>query len=187
MTAQFHWREADYVSAQKVWLRRHPWAHLRGYWFPVVVAALSVAAVVLKPELGIKGLVGIALALLLFGVSAFMTRWRWHWHFKRTPLWHEEVTAKVDQHGLNLRSQSINLHRSWGECSQIYEAGGVIVFETENHSFVFLPKRDMSYAQLLDLKTTIRTYARVRPELANETVQQSWQNLAINENADVKR
>ena len=187
MTAQFHWREADYVSAQKVWLRRHPWAHLRGYWFPVVVAALSVAVVVLKPEVGAKGLVGIALALLLFGFSAVLTRWRWHWHFKRTPLWHDEVTARVDQHGLNLRSQSINLHRSWGECSQIYEAGGVIVFETENHSFVFLPKRDMSYAQLLDLKTTIRTYARVRPELANETVQQSWQNLAINENADVKR
>ena len=187
MTAQFNWREADFVSAQKVWLRRHPWAHLRGYWFPVVVAVLSIAVVVFKPGVGVKGLAGIALALLLFGLSAVMTRWRWHRHFKRTPLWREEVTAKVDQHGVNLRSQSINVHRSWGECSEIYEAEGVIIFETENHSFVFIPKSDLSYAQLLDLKTTIKTNARVRPELANETPQPSWQNLSISENADAKR
>ena len=187
MTAQFHWREADYVSAQKVWLRRHPWAHLRGYWFPVLMAAISVAVVMFKPEWGVKSLVGIALALLLFAFSALMTRWRWHWHFKRTPLWHEEVTAKADQHGVNLRSESINVHRSWGECSQISGADGCIVFETANQSFVFIPKRDLSFAQLLDLKTAIKTYARVQPELASETVQQSWQSLAISENADAKR
>ena len=168
MIAQFHWNEADYVSAQKVWLRRHPWAHLRGYWFPVVVAALSAAIVLFAPEVGLKGLMGIALALLLFGLSALRTRWRWHRHFTRTPLWHDEVTAKVDQHGINLHSQSYDVHHAWGECSEIYEAAGVIVFETENQSFVFLPKRDMSYAQLLELKTAIMTYARVRPQLASQ-------------------
>ena len=187
MIAQFNWSEADFISAQKVWLRRHPWAHLRGYWFPVVIAALSAAIVVFKPEGGLKGLVGIGLALLLFGFSALMTRWRWQRHFTRTPLWHDEFTAKIDQHGVNLRSESINVHRSWGECSQIYEADGVIVFETANQSFVFIPKRDLSFAQLLDLKTAIKTYARVQPELASETVQQSWQSLAISENADAKR
>jgi hypothetical protein len=170
MIAQFHWSEADYVSAQRVWLRRHPWAHLRGYWFPVAVAALSVAIVVFKPEAGLRGLMGIALALLLFGFSALLTRWRWHRHFRRTPLWHDQVTAKVDQHGVNLHSQSYDVHHSWGECSDIYEAAGVIVFETANQSFVFLPKRDMSFAQLLDLRNTIVTYARVEARLANETV-----------------
>ena len=169
MTAQFHWREADYVSAQKDWLRRHPWAHLRGYWFPVVIAALSAAIVVFKPEVGLKGLVVIALALLLFGFSALMTRWRWHRHFTRTPLWHDEFTAKVDQHGVNLHSQSYDVHHSWAECSDIYEAHGVVIFEIANQSFVFIPKRDMSYAQLLDLKTAIMTYARVRPSLAIQT------------------
>jgi hypothetical protein len=168
MIAQFHWNETDYVSAQKVWLRRHPWAHLRGYWFPVVVAAISAAIVLFAPEVGLKGLMGIALALLLFGLSALRTRWRWHRHFTRTPLWHDEVTAKVDQHGINLHSQSYDVHHVWGECSEIYEAAGVIVFETENQSFVFLPKRDMSYAQLLELKTAIMTYARVRPQLASQ-------------------
>ena len=168
MTAQFHWKEADFVSAQKVWLRRHPWAHLRGYWFPVVIAVLSVAIVVFKPEVGLKGLVGIALALILFGFSALRTRWRWHRDFRQTPLWRDQVTAKVDQHGVNLRSQSYDIHRSWGECSDIYEAEGVIVFEAANESFVFLPKRDMSRAKLLDLRNTILTYARVRPELATQ-------------------
>jgi hypothetical protein len=169
MTVQFQWSEADFVSAQKVWLRRHPWAHLRGYWFPVVIAALSVAVVVFKPEVGLKGLLGIALALLLFGLSALLTRWRWHRHFKRTPLWHDDVTARVDQHGINLQSQSYNVHHSWGECSDIYEAEGVIIFEAANGSFVFLPKRDMSQAQLLDLRNTIVTYARVQAQLASQT------------------
>ena len=168
MTAQFHWKEADFVSAQKVWLRRHPWAHLRGYWFPVVIAVLSVAIVVFKPEVGLKGLVGIALALILFGFSALRTRWRWHRDFRQTPLWRDQVTAKVDQHGVNLRSQSYDIHRSWGECSDIYEAEGVIVFEAANESFVFLPKRDMSRAKLLELKTAIRTYARVEAQLASQ-------------------
>lgn len=169
MIAQFHWNEADYVSAQKVWLRRHPWAHLRGYWFPVVVAAISVAVIVMKPDVGIKGLIGVALALLFFGFSAVRTRWRWHRDFKHTPLWHDEVTAKVDQHGVGLQSQSYDIRHSWGECSDIYEAEGVIVFEAANQSFVFLPKRDMSYAQLLDLKNTIVTYARVEAQLAAQT------------------
>jgi len=169
MIAQFHWNEADFVSAQKVWLRRHPWAHLRGYWFPVVVAALSVAVLVFKPEVGIGGLAGIALALLLFGFSALMTRWRWHRNFKQTPLWHDEATARVDQHGINLQSQSFDIHHSWGECADIYEAAGVIIFEAANASFVFLPKRDMSQAQLLDLRNTIVAYARVQPQLASET------------------
>ena len=53
MIAQFHWNEVDFVSAQRVWLRRHPGAHLRGYWFPVAVAALSVAVLVFKPKAGI--------------------------------------------------------------------------------------------------------------------------------------
>ena len=169
MTAQFHWNETDFVSAQKVWLRRHPWAHLRGYWFPVAVAALSAAFVVFIPEAGVKGLMGIALALLLFGFSALRTRWRWHRDFEQTPLWHDEVTAKVDQHGINLQSQSYDVRHSWGECSDIYEAAGVIVIEAASGSFVFLPKRDMSQAQLLDLKNTIVTYARVQPRLASET------------------
>jgi hypothetical protein len=169
MTAQFNWSEADYVSAQKVWLRRHPWAHLRGYWFPVVIAALSAAIVLFKPETGLKGLMGIALALLLFGFSALMTRWRWHRQFERNPLWHDEFTAKVDQHGVNLHSQSYDVHHSWAECSDIYEAEGVIVFEAANESVVFIPKRDMSCAQLLDLRNTIMTYARVQPRLASQT------------------
>jgi hypothetical protein len=169
MIAQFHWSEADYVSAQKVWLRRHPWAHLRGYWFPVTVAALSIAIVVFKPEVGVRGMMGVALALLLFGFSALRTRWRWHQDFKLTPLWHDEATAKVDQHGVNLQSQSYDVHHSWGECSDIYESEGVIIFEEANGSFVFLPKRDMSFAQLLDLRNTIVTYARVQPQLASQT------------------
>ncbi len=169
MIAQFHWSEADYVSAQKVWLRRHPWAHLRGYWIPVAFAALSIAFVVFKPEAGLRGLMGIALALLLFGFSALRTRWRWHQDFIRTPLWQVEVTAKVDLHGVNLQSQSYNLHHSWGECSDIYEAAGVIIIEAANGSFVFLPKRDMSQAQLLDLRNTIVTYAHVKPRLASQT------------------
>jgi len=169
MIAQFHWSEADYVSAQKVWLRRHPWAHLRGYWFPVAVAALSIAIVVFKPEVGVKGMMGVALALLLFGFSALRTRWRWHQDFKLTPLWHDEATARVDQHGVNLQSQSYDVHHSWGECSDIYETPGVIIFEAADESFVFIPKRDMSYAQLLDLRNTIVTYARVPPQLASQT------------------
>jgi hypothetical protein len=168
MIAQFHWNEADFVSAQKVWLRRHPWAHLRGYWFPVVVAALSVAILAFKPEVGIGGLAGIALALLLFGFSALRTRWSWHRDFKQTPLWHDEATAKVDQNGVTLHSQTYDVHRSWGECAEIYEAEGVIVFETANESFVYLPKRDLSHAQLLDLRNTIVTYARVEAQLANQ-------------------
>ena len=169
MTAQFHWSEADFVSAQKVWLRHHPWAHLRGYWFPVAIAALSVAIVVFKPEAGLRGLMGIALALLLFGFSALRTRWRWHRQFRRAALWRDGVTAKVDKHGLNLHSQSYDVYHSWGECSDIYESEGVIVFETANESFVFLPKRDMSRAQLLDLRNTIVTYARVEARLASQT------------------
>lgn len=169
MITQFHWSEADYVSAQKVWLRRHPWAHLRGYWFPVAVAALSIAIVVFKPEAGIKGMMGVALALLLFGFSALRTRWRWHRDFKLTPLWHDKATARVDQHGVNLQSQSYDIHHSWGECSDIYETAGVIIFEAADESFVFLPKRDMSRAQLLDLRNTIVTYARVEPRLASQS------------------
>ena len=169
MIAQFHWNETDFVSAQKVWLRRHPWAHLRGYWIPVAFAALSIAFVVFKPEAGLRGLMGIALALLLFGFSALRTRWRWHQDFIRTPLWQVEVTAKVDLHGVNLQSQSYNVHHSWGECSDIYEAAGVIIIEAANGSFVFLPKRDMSQAQLLDLRNTIVTYAQVKPRLASQT------------------
>ncbi|HEV2113507.1 MAG TPA: hypothetical protein VGR50_05125 [Terriglobales bacterium] len=169
MTAQFHWSEADYVSAQKIWLRRHPGEHLREYWFAVVVAALAAAIVVFKPEWGLRGMAGVALALLLFGFSAVRTRWRWHHHFQRTPLWHDAVTAKVDQHGVNLQSQSYNVHHSWGECSDIYEAAGIIIFEAANQSFVFLPKREMSRAQLLELKSAIMTYARVQPRLASET------------------
>jgi YcxB-like protein len=168
MIAQFRWNEADLVSAQKVWLRRHPGAHLRGYWFPVAVAVLSVAVLVFKPEAGIASLVGIALALLLFGVSALRTRWRWHRQFKRSALGHDEVTAKVDKHGLDLHSQSYDVYHSWGECSDIYESEGVIIFETANGSFVFLPKRDLSHAQLLDLRNTIVTYARVQPSLASQ-------------------
>ena len=169
MIAQFHWKEADFVSAQKVWLRRHPWAHLRGYWFPVAVATLSAAIVVFKPEVGVKGLMAIAVALLLFGFSALRTRWRWRRDFRQTPLWHDEATAKVDQHGVTLHSQSYDVHHSWGECAEIYEAEGVVVFETANESFVYLPKRDLSHAQLLDLRNTILTYARVRPSLATQT------------------
>ena len=169
MIAQFHWNEADYVSAQKVWLRRHPWTHLRGYWFPVAVAALSVAIVLFAPQVGLKGLIGIVLALFLIGFSALRTRWRWHRQFTRVALWRDEVTAKVDKNGLNLHSQSYDVYHSWGECSDIYESEGVIVFETANESFVFLPKRDMSHAQLLDLKTAIRTYARVEAQLATQT------------------
>lgn len=168
MTAQFHWHEADYVSAQKVWLRRHPWVHLRGYWFPVTVAAFSVAIVLFKPDVGIKGLMGVALALVLFGFSAVRTRWRWHRGFRQTPLWHDEVTAKVDKHGVNLHSQSYDIYHSWGECSDIYESEGVINFETANGSFVFIPKRDLSQAQLRDLRNTIATYARVQPSLASQ-------------------
>ena len=169
MIAQFHWNEADYVSAQKVWLRRHPWTHLRGYWFPVAVGALSAAIVVFKPDVGLKGMFGVALALLLIGFSALRTRWRWHQNFKRTPLWHDEVAAKVDQNGINLHSQSYDVHHSWGECSDIYESEGVINFETANGSFVFLPKRNLSHAQLRDLRNTIVTYARVEARLASQT------------------
>lgn len=169
MTAQFHWTEADYVSAQKIWLRRHPWAHLRAYWFPVVIAAISAVIVVFEPQAGLKGMTAIALALALFGLSALRTRWRWHRHFDQTPLWHDEATAKVDQHGVSLRSQNYDIHHSWGECADIYEAEGVIMFEGPNQSFIFLPKREMSRAQLLDLKSAIRTYARVEPRLASET------------------
>lgn len=169
MTAQFHWSEADYVSAQKIWLRRHPWEHLRAYWFPVVVAALAAAIVVFRPASGLRGMLGVALALLLFGFSALRTRWRWHRHFERTPLWHDAVNARVDQHGVSLQSQSYNVHHSWGECSDIYEAAGVIIFEAANQNFVFLPKREMSRAQLLDLKSAIMTYARVQARLASET------------------
>lgn len=169
MTAQFHWSEADYVSAHKIWLRHHPSAHLREYWFPVVFAALSAAIVVFKPEAGLRGMTAIALALLLFGLSALRTRWRWHQHFKETPLWHDEVTARVDQHGVSLRSQSYEVHHSWGECSDIYEAAGVIIFEAANQNFVFLPKGEMSRAQLLDLRSAIMTYARVQPQLASQT------------------
>ncbi|HEX5411622.1 MAG TPA: hypothetical protein VFZ27_07145, partial [Terriglobia bacterium] len=127
MIAQFHWTLADYVSAQKIWLRRHPWTHLRAYWFPVAVAALSAAIIVFEPEAVLRGMVGIALALLLFAFSALLTRWRWRRHFKQTPLWHDAVTAKVDQHGVTLQSQSYDVHHSWGECSDIYEAEGVII------------------------------------------------------------
>lgn len=66
-------------------------------------------------------------------------------------------------------SQSYDVYHSWGECSDIYEAEGVVVFETANESFVFLPKRDMSRAQLLDLRNTIVTYARVEAQLATQT------------------
>jgi len=169
MIAQFHWNEADFVSAQRVWLRHHPWAHLRGYWFPVAIAALSVAIVIFKPDAGLKGLLGVALALLLFAFSAVRTRWDWHRNFKRTPLWHDEVTAKVDQHGVTLHGRTYDVYHSWGECSEIYEAEGVIVFEAANESFLFLPKRDMSRAQLLDLRNTIMTYARVEAQLAAQT------------------
>lgn len=169
MIAQFHWHEADYVSAQKVWLRHHPWIQMRGYWFPVAIAALSIAIVVFKPDVGLKGMLGIIMALLLFGFSALRTRWRWHQHFRQTPLWRDEVTAKVDQQGVSLRSQSYDVRHSWGECSDIYEAAGVIVIEAANESFFFLPKRDMSRAQLLDLRNTIVTYARVEAHLAAQT------------------
>lgn len=169
MIAQFHWNEADFVSAQKVWLRHHPWTHLRGYWFPVVVAAVSVAVLVFKPAAGIAGLVGIALALLLLGFSAIRTQWRWRRQFNRSALGHDEVTAKVDKNGLKLHSQGYDVYHSWGECSDIYESEGVIVFETANESFVFLPKRDMSRAQILDLRNTIVTYARVEVQLATQT------------------
>lgn len=169
MIAQFHWNEADFVSAQKVWLRRHPGAHLRGYWFPVVVAALSVAILVFKPEVAIAGLVGVVLALLLLGFSGIRTRWRWHQQFNRSALSRDEVTAKVDKQGLNLHSQNYDVYHSWGECAEIYEAEGVVVFETANESFVYLPKRDLSHAQLLDLRNTIVTYARVEAELASQT------------------
>ncbi|TAM79496.1 MAG: YcxB family protein [Acidobacteria bacterium] len=167
MQAQFHWSESDYVSAQAAWLRRHPAELLRGFWYPVVIAAFSVAIVAFKPETWLSGLVGIAIALFALGFGVLITRWRWHRHFRQTPLWHDEVTAKVDQHGVSLHSQTYDVHHSWGECSNIYEAAEVIIFEAANQNFVFIPKRDMSFAQLLDLRNTIMTNARVQPRLAS--------------------
>jgi len=168
MTIQFRWSESDYVAAQVVWLRHHPWPVLRGFWYPIVILILVVAIAAVHPDAWLRCLYGVGVALVAIGFGALMTRWRWHRTFKRTPLWHDEVTATIDQQGISLHSRSYNVRHSWGEFSDIYEAGRVFVFGKANNTFVFIPKLEMGLSQIHEFRNAIMSYARVTPRLAGE-------------------
>ena len=99
--------------------------------------------------------------------SLIMLRWRWHPQFKSNFSTETNITATLDERGVNLATtqgdQKTNL---WASFSQTYESRSVVMFEKDPNDFLFLPKRVMSSGQLAELKRLVESAPNCKVKLA---------------------
>ena len=168
MTTQFRWTQADYMSARWTFLRHHPLKLALLFWYPLAVLIIVVVGSHPHPGNGDVYLLFLFLALCLSGVVIFMQRWTWRRHYKKTPLWHDEVSATIDAEAIRLQGQTFQAVHFWGEMSEVYESSRESLSSRRTlGGSSSLPKSGMSVAQREELRGLISAYARCKVNLAS--------------------
>lgn len=166
MTMDVRYAESDYVSAQTAWLMQHPFALVRGFWYPLAVLVVVIIAVANHPEHWRNAVIVALIAVGLIAFSLLITRWRWHRQFKKIPWMQHLVSATLDGQGIKLKGEGFEAVDYWGTISDIRETDSVFVFFQAGSAFIFLPKREMSPFQLKEIRSVIGSNARGKIKLA---------------------
>ena len=159
MTAQFRWRESDYVAAQWARIRRHPVRIAAGFRYVITVFVILVLAALSNGKW--RALLALSLGFLglaLFGLM--VQRWRWHRDFKKTPLFRDETSVTIDGKSIALRGRDFEATHGWDEFVEVYEAARAFLLERANNSFLFFPKASLSESQIGELRKLFAANAK---------------------------
>jgi hypothetical protein len=116
MTLHFRWSEADYVSARWALLKSHP-AHLAlAFWYPAaMLIAIGIGAVE-NPSAWRFQLVLVLISVGFTALLMLLRRWIWSQDYKKTPFWHEEVWAVIDDQSIKLQGETFGPRATGENC-----------------------------------------------------------------------
>ena len=161
MTAQFRWRESDYVAAQWARIKRHPVRIVAGFRYVITVFVILIFAALANAKW--RALLALCIGLLVIAVFGLIAqRWRWHLEFKKAPLFRGETSATVDAKSIGLRGANFEATHDWDEFVEVYESARVFLFERANNTFLFFPKASLSESQIGELEKLIAANAKRR-------------------------
>jgi hypothetical protein len=118
------------------------------------------------PDKWFNFLLLLSMLAVLVAISLLIQRWRWHRQFAKTPMFHDSVTANIDNQSLRLKGQTFESSQYWGQFSDVYESSRVFVFGTADNRFVFLPKSGMNPSQIAEMRTLINANAKGKVKLS---------------------
>jgi hypothetical protein len=167
MDMQFHAKEADFVSANWAYLKRHWWPFVFNYRLPIGMFVVAIAVLFLHPESsqGSRWILAIGIGLGAYVVVAH--RWSWHRQFQRSARARQLISATVNGDFIRLSAENYKVVTSWSDLTDIYESDRVFMFATSKGTVMFLPKASLSKAQIEELRSLISVNARGKVRLAS--------------------
>ena len=164
MDFQFHFKEADYASANWAYIKRHWWRFVYAYRLPIGLTGASIAVILQYPNTWreIVWILAIGVGLIIY----ILITYRWYWYRQSQGFGQRLISATVDGESIRLRGARNEIVRQWREVTDIYESNRVFVFGSANSKILFLPKVAMSQPQINELHALISANAKGRVRLA---------------------
>jgi hypothetical protein len=163
MDVQFHLKEADFVSAHWVHVKRHWWRFLSRHRWAAEIALAALAVVVLHPETR-----RVSAWILLGGVAlvaAIVIRYRWSWHRQFQKRGERAISASVSEESITVRGGTQDVVRRWSEVAYVDESDRIFLFGAAKGRVLFLPKSALSQAQIVELRLLISSNAKGKAKL----------------------
>jgi hypothetical protein len=167
MDMQFQWTEAEYVSAQVAYQKRHWFPYIYSYRLPIGMVVVAAAFMCFHPESYQVGgsIMAVGFGLILYVAISY--RWRWRRDFRAHPALQKPIAITVAGDSIRLSREKAERVIQWNEITDIYESPRGFFFSTTKRKVPLLvPKLSMTDVQIAELRNIVSVNARGKVRLA---------------------